>query len=216
MVRLTLIARASDGLPLAEGLDSDKDPEIDAYKQQAKALFKRVGGSHQPPRVTVDSGAYVMHYLLEGGACFLTLTEKGYPKKLAFQYLEELAGEFSRLYGGQVDVVTRPYAFIKFDTFIQKTKKLFQDSRSARNLAKINDDLAEVHTIMTRNIAEVLGQGEQLDSMTKLSSTLAAESKSYASRAKDLRRQALIRKYLPFAVVGGVVLLVLLFRRWLF
>jgi hypothetical protein len=36
MVRLTLIARASDGLPLAEGLDSDKDPEIDAYKQQAK------------------------------------------------------------------------------------------------------------------------------------------------------------------------------------
>ena len=28
--------------------------------------------------------------------------------------------------------------------------------------------------------------------------------------------QALIRKYLPFAVVGGVVLLVLLFRRWLF
>ena len=49
------------------------------------------------------------------------------------------------------------------DTFIQKTKKLFQDSRSARNLAKINDDLAEVHSIMTRNIAEVLGQGEQLD-----------------------------------------------------
>jgi vesicle transport protein SEC22 len=102
------------------------------------------------------------------------------------------------------------------DTFIQKTKKLFQDSRSSRNLAKINDDLAEVHTIMTRNIAEVLGQGEQLDSMSKLSSTLAAESKNYSSRAKDLHRQALIRKYLPFAVVGGVVLLVILFRRWLF
>jgi hypothetical protein len=133
--------------------------------------------------------------------------------------------------------------------------------------------------------------------MTKLSSTLAAESKSYSARAKDLHRQvglrqaaaypsasggrrlqgqwgagerraaqaqprgpqqrsriatllptvrprccpqvcrpvswdrlkraaalpcparprqALFRKYLPFAVVGGVVLLVLLFRRWLF
>lgn len=216
MVRLTLIARASDGLPLAEGLESDKDPEIDAYKQQAKALFKRVSGTHQPPRVTIDSGGYAFHYLLDGGACFLTLTEKGYPKKLAFQYLEELSGEFSRLYGGQVDGVTRPYAFIKFDTFIQKTKKLFQDSRSSRNLAKINDDLAEVHTIMTRNIAEVLGQGEQLNNMTKMSSTLAAESKNYATRSKDLHRQALIRKYLPFAVVGFVVLLVLLFRRWLF
>lgn len=69
---------------------------------------------------------------------------------------------------------------------------------------------------MSRSIAEVLGQGEQLDGMTKLSSALAAESKGYAARAKDLHRQALLRKYLPFAVIGGVVLLVLLFRRWLF
>ena len=46
--------------------------------------------------------------------CYLTLAEKAYPKKLAFQYLEELQSEFSRLYGGQTDSVTRPYAFIKF------------------------------------------------------------------------------------------------------
>lgn len=50
------------------------------------------------------------------------------------------------------------------DTFIQKTKKLYLDTRTQRNLAKLNDDLAEVHSIMTRNIAEVLGQGEKLDS----------------------------------------------------
>lgn len=39
---------------------------------------------------------------------------RSYPKKLAFQYLEELAREFGRLYGSQVDTVQRPYAFIKF------------------------------------------------------------------------------------------------------
>lgn len=50
------------------------------------------------------------------------------------------------------------------DTFIQKTKKLFQDTRSQRNMAALTADLAEVHTIMSRNIAEVLGQGEKLDS----------------------------------------------------
>lgn len=36
MVRLTLIARQRDGLPLAEGLDNDKDPDLTANKQQAK------------------------------------------------------------------------------------------------------------------------------------------------------------------------------------
>eukprot|EP00955_Chlamydomonas_euryale_P069521 360479-Chlamydomonas_euryale.AAC.7 len=50
------------------------------------------------------------------------------------------------------------------DTFIQKTKKLYLDTRTQRNLAKLTDELGEVHNIMTRNIQEVLGQGEKLDS----------------------------------------------------
>ena len=36
MVRLTLIARVHDGLPLAEGLDTEREIEVDAYKGQAK------------------------------------------------------------------------------------------------------------------------------------------------------------------------------------
>ena len=39
---------------------------------------------------------------------------QSYPRKLAYEYLEELANEFGRLYGSQVDAVARPYAFIKF------------------------------------------------------------------------------------------------------
>lgn len=57
-----------------------------------------------------------------------------------------------------------PSALSPPDTFIQKTKKLYLDTRTQRNLSKLNDDLAEVHSIMTRNIQEVLGQGEKLDS----------------------------------------------------
>jgi vesicle transport protein SEC22 len=40
MVRLTLIARQRDGLPLAEGLDNDKDRELSSGKQQAKVRFR--------------------------------------------------------------------------------------------------------------------------------------------------------------------------------
>ena len=57
----------------------------------------------------------VFHTLVdEYGVCYLVLTDKGYPKKLAYQYLEELQSEFSRLYGTQIESVNRPYAFIKF------------------------------------------------------------------------------------------------------
>uniref|UniRef100_A0A7S3VHR9 Uncharacterized protein n=1 Tax=Dunaliella tertiolecta TaxID=3047 RepID=A0A7S3VHR9_DUNTE len=212
MVRLTLIFRIVDGLPLAEGLDKD---EMESYKSQAKMLCQRFKSqpSQQPTRLSVESDNAMFHYLLESGVVFLTLTEKGYPKKLAFQYLEELAREFGRLYGSQVDTVQRPYAFIKFDTFIQKTKKLYLDTRTQRNMAMLNDDLSEVHSIMTRNIQEVLGQGEKLDNMTRMSSSLVAESKQYVKGAKNLRVQAFLRKHLPLVVVVVVVLLVLWLRR---
>ena len=36
MVRLTMIARITDGLPLAEGLDNDKELELEEHKHQAK------------------------------------------------------------------------------------------------------------------------------------------------------------------------------------
>lgn len=36
MVRLTLVTRVADGLPLCESLDADASGEVEAYKQQAK------------------------------------------------------------------------------------------------------------------------------------------------------------------------------------
>ena len=74
----------------------------------------------------------------------------------------------------------------------------------------LNQELSEVHQIMTKSIQEVLGHGEKLDSkrcsastrmasqsssavnlaMTRMSTTLAMESKKYAGRAKDLHTQA--------------------------
>lgn len=42
-------------------------------------------------------------YMIEQGICFLTLAEKGYPKRLAFLYLEEIhqafVGELRNDYG---------------------------------------------------------------------------------------------------------------------
>lgn len=48
------------------------------------------------------------------------------------------------------------------DTYIQKTKKLYIDSRARRNLGSINTELQDVQRIMVANIEEVLQRGEAL------------------------------------------------------
>lgn len=166
--------------------------------------------------MTIESGPFTFHYIIEGDVCYLTLVDKAYPKKLAFQYLDELAKEFSSMYGPQIDGVARPYAFIKFDTFIQKTKKLYLDTRTQRNIERLNADIAEVHSIMTRNIQDVLGQGERLDRMTEMSNMLSADAKHLAVKAKGLYHQAIFQKYLPWVVVGAVMFLTIFVRYFLF
>lgn len=69
-----------------------------------------------------------------------------------------------QLYGANVASASRPYEFIRFDTFIQKTKKLYVDSRTQRNLDKLNVELRDVQEIMNRNINEVIGRGERMES----------------------------------------------------
>ena len=89
MVKLTMIARVLDGLPLAEGLDTDATLDLEYYKQQAKTLFKKLSSGAVPPsRMSYESGEYFMHYVIENGVCYLTLCDRNYPKKLAYSYLE--------------------------------------------------------------------------------------------------------------------------------
>lgn len=144
--------------------------QLDTYERQAKKLVRSLASSpgvdvKENEYVTVESGShFCFHYVLSAGVCILTLTERAYPKRLAFDYLDELRKEFFQIYGSQIASATRPYEFIRFDTFIQKTKKVYNDSKTQRNLHKLNTELKDVHSIMTKNINEVISRGERLES----------------------------------------------------
>lgn len=99
-------------------------------------------------------------YLIENDVCYLVMVDKMYSKRLAFNYLEDLAQEFHANYGRRVNSVTRPYAFIEFDVYIQKAKKQLTDRR--RNISSINTQLQDVQRIMVQNIDDVLQRGTVL------------------------------------------------------
>lgn len=63
MVKLTMIARVTDGLPLAEGLDNGRDPQDEFYKQQAKSIFKNLSKGHnEASRMSLETGPLVFQY----------------------------------------------------------------------------------------------------------------------------------------------------------
>ncbi|CAM9282550.1 unnamed protein product [Ectocarpus sp. 8 AP-2014] len=92
---LTFVARVMDGLLLVASMDSGSDSAatVDVCRSQAKQILKRLN-PRSVAKCSIESRPYVFHYMIEQGICYLTLAEKGYPKRLAFLYLEEIHQEF--------------------------------------------------------------------------------------------------------------------------
>uniref|UniRef100_A0A1I8FY50 Longin domain-containing protein n=1 Tax=Macrostomum lignano TaxID=282301 RepID=A0A1I8FY50_9PLAT len=58
MILLTMIARVSDGLPLAASIHNEETaPNMPEYQSKAKKLFRRLN-STSPSRCSLESGAY--------------------------------------------------------------------------------------------------------------------------------------------------------------
>ena len=53
--------------------------------------------------------------------------------------------------------------YTKTDKFIQKKRKEYADPNSSQNMHRLNDDLADIHNIMRKNIQEVLNRGERVE-----------------------------------------------------
>ncbi|XP_054623726.1 vesicle-trafficking protein SEC22b-A [Dunckerocampus dactyliophorus] len=213
MILLTMIARVGDGLPLAASMQENDQSgrDLQQYQSQAKQLCRKLN-AQSPDRCTVEAKDMSFHYLIAEGVCYLSLCEPTFPKKIVFAYLEDLHSEFSDQYGRKVPTVTRPYSFIEFDTYIQKTKKSYIDSRARRNLGSINTELQDVQKIMVANIEEVLQRGEALSALDTKASNLSTLSKKYRSDAKYLNTRSTYAKVAAVAVF--FVTLVIYVRFW--
>ena len=90
------IARVTDGLVLVASMEhsSSSSGDMDSYKNQAKQLLKKLN-ARSASKMSIESSPYIFHYMIENGICYLMLSDKGYPKRLAFMFLEEINREFT-------------------------------------------------------------------------------------------------------------------------
>ncbi|GAM19218.1 hypothetical protein SAMD00019534_023930 [Acytostelium subglobosum LB1] len=211
MVLFAMLSRI-DGLMLSESMDTSQNDSFDkTYRDQAKMIFSKLSRVSEKA-MTLDTDKYYFAYIIENDVCYLCLCERSYPKKLAFHFLEELYKEFDTSYGAEVALAKRPYHFVKFETFITKTKKLYKDTRSQRNLSDVSFELRDVQKIMTKNIRDIVGRGEKLNDVNQKSEMLLADSMRYEKQTIDLASKLFFKKYGPLLIL--LLFFVLLYIRF--
>lgn len=227
---LTLICRASDGLPLVEAWEDRMTPEsinkeprdntkvTQAMKMSARMICRKLPQNSN--KCSITEGDMCYHYIIEDGICYMTVTSVSYPKKNVMLYLAELCTAFSEqlsshlgsqsLHEG-VSRIGKPYSFMAFDRTIHKIRASFKDPNSSKTLNMINTSLNEVTNIMRRNIDEILQRGENLEDIGRMADGLKAETLRFKTSSKILSRQNFMDKYLIYILVATFVLLCLYF-----
>jgi vesicle transport protein SEC22 len=207
MPKMTMIVRLNrDGPPLDLCSDGLNAPELTAQAREASQIFKQLSSTTETYG-TVESSPYNYHYCLQDNVCFMTVAEKTFPKNVAFAFLDELQKEFMGQFGHRVASETRPYAYMAFERFLQKTKVRFTDPATKRNLDKLGSELKDVRSIMSSNIQDVLNRGEKLSKAAEDSHQLVEDSKLYKKSATSLNRCLWLRQMAPagfvLVIVGG-------------
>lgn len=143
MVLFAMITRVSDGMPLSASTDLDMHFELKESKRLAKSLARKA--NQYPTRCAMLCGNHMIYFVKAVRVCFLAVCNGTYPAVLVFCFLEELQREFVVTFQSQdVQRAKRPYSFIEFDSFIQKTKQRYNNTRtltSRLNLSEMSEDL---------------------------------------------------------------------------
>ncbi|EME47184.1 hypothetical protein DOTSEDRAFT_69214 [Dothistroma septosporum NZE10] len=214
MIYTTQIVRL-DGLTLVGSVDDGQLQELPELKQHIRTIMKKINRNSEP-RASIESDRNCIHYVLGDDLAYIAITERSYPKKLAVTYLEDIRNEFQSSYkrDDYLDPQLRPYAYSEFDRFLDKTKRTYQDSRATDNLGRLNDELKDVTQVMTKNIEDLLYRGDSLEKMGDMSSRLREDSAKYKRAAVRINWELLLKQYGPFAGLGLVILILLVWRFW--
>lgn len=187
-----MITRVSDGMALSASTDLDMHFELKESKKYAKTLARKA--NQYPTRCTMKCGNHSIYFVKAVGVCFMAVCEGSYPAVLVFSFLEELQREFTITFQSHdVQKARRPYSFVEFDSFIQRTKQRYNNTRtltSRLNLSEMSEDL---HNNPPFQISQ-----------TELGPDNSADMKTYKTGGPSRRLEPLTWQSLMICVLAGI------------
>ncbi|KAL3373692.1 hypothetical protein AABB24_005598 [Solanum stoloniferum] len=200
MVKVTIIGRVSDGMPLAQGprLHEENNDVLTTYKKQAEFILKEISLQALPSsKMTILVDHHSFNYMVANGICYLMLCESSYPRKLAFHYLQDLQQEFERLDSSLVDRITKPYTFIKLDNIIGNIRKQYVDTRTQANLSKLNAHRQKELDIATEELSLITERRRRVEMMERMMEAHISTSPVWESK----RLEIIALKWTPITIL---------------
>ncbi|XP_043716383.1 25.3 kDa vesicle transport protein isoform X2 [Telopea speciosissima] len=204
MVKLTIIGRVSDGLPIAQGprYVNEENDNMLFYKQQGEFILREISrGVLSPSKMSIRIDHHCFYFLVDNGFCYSTLCESSYPRKLVFQYLQDLQRELEKVEPRTVETITRPYSFIRFGNI----RKQYLDTRTQANLSKLNANRRQELDIITEDLSKIIENKRNSEILEKVLLSSGNESSIWCSPCLEV----VALKWTPITIILLVAIVLL-------
>lgn len=186
----------------------------------AKAVAKVIG--NDPPGGLAEGGKVGgfkvvqsdQHQVVYGadkdGLCYCVITGLGYQSRVAIQFLEELASEFSKKFGTDAKKAAENSLNKKSKNIMSAMCKKYEDPANVDSATKVLGQVEKVKGQMQDNIANMLKNTEQAESLAEKSDQLNEQASVFKKSSKTLKKQMAWKNLKMTLILGGVVVLVLI------
>jgi len=140
-------------------------------------------------RMSYEYDEYLFHYVVEGGICFLCMSDEKNKHRVPFALLNDMKELFVQKYGHEVP--QRAIAFSLNDEFSKMIKERMDYYNSAGsnvdNLSAVKNQIEDVKGHMVENIEKVLERGEKIELLVDKTDRLNQQAFKFESSSRKLK-----------------------------
>lgn len=137
------------------------------------------------------------------------ITGLGYPSRVAIQMLQELYKDFMEQFGADATTAKEGAYNKKASKLLSNVCGKYDDLNEVDKASSLLGKVDEVKSSMQTNIADMLKNTEQAESLAEKSDQLNEQASVFKKKSADLRKQMACKNLKMTLLLGGIIIIVL-------
>jgi len=130
---------------------------------------------------------YIFHYMVSNELTYLCMTDRDFPRLVAFQFLDDIKTRFLATYGDRGKTAIA-FAFnADFQRVLQQQMDRYNSTKDDK-VARVREEISQVKDVMIKNIDKVLERGEKIELLVDKTEVLDQHAFKFKKQSKALKR----------------------------
>ena len=169
----------------------------------------------QDGKMTYVYDSYTFHYIVEGGICFLCMSDEPNKHRIPYAFLNDMKEQFLTRYGTDMPQTAIAFSLNEEFSKVISNRMEFYNSETADltvdRIGVVKSHIEDVKGVMVQNIEKVLERGEKIELLVDKTDRLNQQAYRFEASSRNLRRSMWWKRMRCYLFMGTLAVVVIFF-----